>query len=104
KVNKKTLEVLIRAGAFDSLYPMGSKVTRQAIFKAMENITAWAAKEAESAAIGQGGLFDAIFSASGSGPALRSAEPEIPVHPEWTHMEKLEAERELLGFYVSGHP
>ena len=104
KVNKKTLDVLIRAGAFDSLYPRQTKITRQSLFKAMENISAWAAKEYESSSIGQGGLFDAVFSASGSGPMLRSAEPEIPLLPEWSHMEKLEAERELLGFYVSGHP
>jgi DNA polymerase-3 subunit alpha len=104
KVNKKTMEVLIRTGAFDSFYPMKSKVTRQALFKAMESITAWAVKEAETASLGQGGLFDVVFAASGSGPSLRAPEPDIPAQPEWTHMEKLEAERELLGFYVSGHP
>lgn len=106
KVNKKTLEVLIRAGAFDSLYPsMGvNKTTRQALFKAIEPIVAWGVKEAEVHALGQGGLFDTIFSADGGGPALKAPEPDIPAHPEFTHMEKLEAERELLGFYVSGHP
>jgi DNA polymerase III subunit alpha len=104
KVNKKTLEVLIRAGAFDSLYPRSAKVNRQTLFKAIETVVAWATKEAEIAALGQGGLFDAVFSTSGSGPALRAPEPEMPVQPEFSHMEKLEAERELLGFYVSGHP
>jgi DNA polymerase III subunit alpha len=104
KVNKKTLEALIRAGAFDSFYPQATRVTRQALFKAMESVTAWAAKEQEAAALGQGGLFDVVFNSGGSGPSLRSPEPEIPSQPEWTHMEKLEAERELLGFYVSGHP
>jgi len=99
KVNKKTLEVLIRTGAFDSLYPASSKVTRHSLFKAMENISNWAAKEFEANLIGQGGLFDSL-----SGPSLKSAEPEIPSVPEWAHAEKLEAERELLGFYVSGHP
>lgn len=104
KVNKKTMEVLIRTGAFDSFYPMKSKVTRHALFKAMESITAWAVKEAETASLGQGGLFDVVFTSSGSGPSLRAPEPEIPPQTEWTHMEKLESERELLGFYVSGHP
>jgi DNA polymerase III subunit alpha len=104
KVNKKTMEVLIRAGAFDSLYPPKSKVTRQALFKSMEAISGWAVKEAETESLGQGGLFDAVFSTGGTGPSLRAPEPEIPAQPEWTHMEKLEAERELLGFYVSGHP
>jgi DNA polymerase-3 subunit alpha len=108
KVNKKTLEVLIRAGAFDSLYDLGSgktgKINRQTMFKSIEPIVTWAAKEAEVAALGQGGLFDAMFSASGSGPALKAPEPDMPFVNEFTHMEKLEAERELLGFYVSGHP
>jgi DNA polymerase-3 subunit alpha len=116
KVNKKTLEVLIRAGAFDSLYPQNVrgaqsgqgpahlKMNRQTLFKAIEPIQTWAVKEAEIAALGQGGLFDALFSSSGAGPALKAPEPDMPFHSEFTHMEKLEAERELLGFYVSGHP
>ena len=45
-----------------------------------------------------------FFAASGSGPSLKAPEPEMPFQNEFTHMEKLEAERELLGFYVSGHP
>lgn len=104
KVNKKTIEALIRAGAFDSLYAKNAKVNRQSLFKSMDTIVTWAQKEAETASLGQGGLFDVMFSSGGDGPALRSAEPEIPFHQEWNHMEKLDAERELLGFYVSGHP
>ncbi|HEY8278607.1 MAG TPA: DNA polymerase III subunit alpha, partial [Bdellovibrionota bacterium] len=104
KVNKKTLEVLIRAGAFDSLYAKGQKVSRQTLFKSIETIAAWGAKEAETASLGQGGLFDTVFSSAGAGPSLRAPEPELPAHAEFTHMERLEAERELLGFYVSGHP
>jgi DNA polymerase-3 subunit alpha len=104
KVNKKVLETLIRAGAFDSLYSDRNKVNRQTLFKSVESVVAWATKEAETAALGQGGLFDAMFSGAGSGPALRAPEPEMPFQTEWTHMERLEAERELLGFYVSGHP
>jgi DNA polymerase-3 subunit alpha len=104
KVNKKTIEALIRAGAFDSLYEKNAKVNRQSLYKSMELITAWGAKEAETASLGQGGLFDVMFNSAGGGPALRAAEPEIAFHAEWNHMEKLDAERELLGFYVSGHP
>lgn len=104
KVNKKVLETLIRTGAFDSFYPNKSQVNRQTLFKSMETVMSWAAKEAETLSLGQGGLFDAVFSASGKGPALRASEPEMPFSPEWTYTERLEAERELLGFYVSGHP
>ncbi|MGE3260883.1 MAG: DNA polymerase III subunit alpha [Bacteriovoracia bacterium] len=104
KVNKKTLEALIRAGAFDSLYLNDKKVNRQTLAKSMESVVSWAAKEQEISALGQGGLFDTVFNKAGSGPELRSAEPELTFHADWPHMERLEAERELLGFYVSGHP
>jgi DNA polymerase-3 subunit alpha len=99
KVNKKTIEMLIRAGSFDSLYPKNAKVNRQTLFKSMDTVVAWAVKEAEIAALGQGGLFDSL-----AGPNLKAPEPDLPFHAEWSHMERLEAERELLGFYVSGHP
>ncbi|MGZ3712176.1 MAG: DNA polymerase III subunit alpha, partial [Bdellovibrionota bacterium] len=94
KVNKKTLEALIRAGAFDSLYVNDRKVNRQTLTKSMESIVAWAAKEAEISALGQGGLFDTVFNKAGSGPELRAAEPEMVFHADLTHMERLEAERE----------
>ena len=74
KINKKTLEVLIRAGAFDSIYGLApgktGKVNRHTLFKSIETVVSWAAKEAEIAALGQGGLFDSLFAASGSGPSL----------------------------------
>lgn len=104
KVNKKVIETLIRAGAFDSLYSDRNKVNRHTLFKSVETVVAWAVKEQEIASLGQGGLFDAVFSASGAGPSLKAPEPEMAFQPEWNHMERLEAERELLGFYVSGHP
>ncbi len=103
KVNKKTVETLIRTGAFDSLYPNRNEMNRATLFKAMEMVMTWAAKEQETASLGQGGLFDNFLTA-GAGPNLKAAEPEMAFQPEWTHMQKLEAERELLGFYVSGHP
>jgi DNA polymerase III subunit alpha len=104
KVNKKTLEALIRSGAFDSFGRSGQKVSRQGLSKAIDATTTWAGKESESADLGQSGLFDSLFSSSDKGPSLRSPPPEIPELADWTHREKLEAERELLGFYVSGHP
>ena len=104
KVNKKTLEMLIRTGGFDSISSNGKqKLNRQSLFKSIESVVAWAAKEQEAASLGQGDLFDVMFSDS-KGPSLRSPEPEIQVVADWSHTEKLEAERELLGYYVSGHP
>lgn len=103
KVNKKTIEALIRSGAFDAMYKGNGLVNRATLHKAMEPVMSWAAKQNGKADLNQGGLFEGIFSAS-DGPAFKEPEPDMPFQPEWTHAQKLEAERELLGFYVSGHP
>ncbi|MEO7144194.1 MAG: OB-fold nucleic acid binding domain-containing protein, partial [Bryobacteraceae bacterium] len=49
-------------------------------------------------ASGQSGLFAAIFEAE------PPAEHPLPKVPDWTGAEKLSAEKEMLGFYVTGHP
>ncbi len=103
KVNKKTLETLVRTGAFDQIYKSVNQVNRMSLFNSLEGMMAWGVKEQEFRACGQGSLFDGVFDES-DGPGLASAEPEVEHHKDWTYMEKLETERELLGFYVSGHP
>lgn len=102
KVNRKTLETLVRTGAFDLLY-VKSSVNRQSLFQSIDTMMSWGGKEFEHREIGQGALFAGLFT-SADGPELSTAEPEIPVVKDWTYLEKLETERELLGFYVSGHP
>lgn len=102
KVNKKTIEALIRTGAFDEM--AGERgLNRKSLLGAMEKVMSWAAKEQEQAALGQGGLFDMVFDES-DGPQLNPGEPEIRMEKEFSHLERLGAERDLLGFYVSGHP
>ena len=92
-LNKRVLESLIKAGAFDSL---GARRTQllAALDRAME-IGQKRQREAES---GQHGLF--------IGGADTPPPPpfDMPDVPDWTEAERLAAEKEVLGFYVTGHP
>jgi DNA polymerase-3 subunit alpha len=92
-LNKRVLESLIKAGAFDSL---GVKRTQllAVLDRAME-LGQKLQREAES---GQHGLF------MGGANAAPPPPFEMPDVPEWTEAERLAAEKEVLGFYVTGHP
>jgi len=87
------IESLIKAGAMETL-----EGTRSQKFAAVEGAMeagqrAWRDRES-----GQAGLF---------GEMLESAEPHampLPNVPDWTDKEKLAGEKELLGFWVTGHP
>lgn len=92
--NKRTVESLIKAGAFDSL-----GATRRALIEIHEGAVERAVSDKRAEANGQVGFdFDSLWD-----------EPEhaveaIPERPEWPKREKLAAEREMLGLYVSDHP
>ena len=94
-VNKKCLESLVQAGAFDS---MGSH--RAQYMDNLERAAAWGqacqARELE----GQSSLFD---SGEGAGRA-RVQFPAMSPAPPWPESEKLAREKSVLGFFVSGHP
>jgi len=94
--NKKTIESLIKAGAFDSLaHPRKglTLISLEAIDSVME------AKRAES--IGQFDLFGGAPSLTNS--TITGVEIEIP-NQEWEKSLLLSYEREMLGLYVSDHP
>ena len=92
-VNRRIIESLIKAGAFDSLG--GNRGQLFAVIdNAMENgQRVWRDRES-----GQTGLFGGIFEESGP------VEHPLPNLPDWTPEQKLSAEKEMLGIYVSGHP
>lgn len=92
KNNSKVLESLIKAGAFDSL-----GTNRATLLANMEKAVAYTEKRKEETAYGQISLFDAS-------PAQAATEFTMEPHDDWTQMEKLESEKQLLGFYISGHP
>jgi DNA polymerase III subunit alpha len=96
-LNKRVLESLIKAGAMDDF---GSRAqTSAALDKAIER----AQKSQKDAAAGQSGLFGSIFDA-GDISASSSESEALPPAPDWDEHTRLQNEKEVLGFFVSGHP
>jgi DNA polymerase-3 subunit alpha len=92
-VNKRTLDALIAAGAFDTLGK-----NRATLAAVSERVVAQAARLREERELGQTSLF-------GGGDGERGSEGDSFVEqPEWTLEERLKGEKEVLGFYVTGHP
>jgi DNA polymerase-3 subunit alpha len=92
-LNKRVIESLIKAGALDSLGARRSQMAR-VLDRAME----LGAKRQRDAASSQTGLFG-----GGGEPEPVIATP-LPDVAEWTETERLAGEKEVLGFYVTGHP
>jgi DNA polymerase-3 subunit alpha len=92
-VNRKVLEALIKCGACDSLGE-----TRASMFASLEHVLGRAASDAADRARGQSSLFGMLEEA-----ALKKPASAAPL-PEWPQHELLAHEKELLGFYVTGHP
>jgi DNA polymerase-3 subunit alpha len=89
-VNKRVLESLAQAGAFDTFEP-----NRARVFPAMDAVLARAQRAHDSAAIGQNELF------GGGG----QREPVVlPQAEPWLPAERLRREYEAIGFFLSGHP
>jgi DNA polymerase-3 subunit alpha len=95
KVNKKSLENLVKCGAFD-----WTGVERAQLFAEIDAALAAAASAHKDRASGQVSLFD-TFEAAAPAPAAKRAQQSVQ---PWTKAEKLALEKELLGFYVTGHP
>ena len=94
--NKRTVESLIKAGAFDD---MGS--SRRALVEVHEGMVESAVSEKRNEAKGQVGFdFDSLFDEGEKDEAMSA----IPVRPEWSKRDKLAFERDMLGLYVSDHP
>src|SRR5690606_1708234 len=90
--NKRTVESLIKAGAFDSL-----GATRRGLIEVHEDAVDSAVSLKRNEANGQVDLFGGIFD-------LDAPEESAPDRPEWSKKDKLAFEREMLGLYVSDHP
>ena len=95
--NKRVLEALIGAGALDNL---GGHRAQYA--KALDDAIAEAALKQEEKASGQVSLFGDPL--SNGGTSSRGTKGELPVASPWPESERLQKEKEILGFYISGHP
>ena len=98
--NKKTIESLALSGGFDEF----SDVKRQQLFVennkgelVLETIIRYGGKFQADKAMATNSLF-------GDSDAVEIAKPEIPYAPEWSALEKLNKERDLIGIYLSSHP
>ncbi|MBI4481676.1 MAG: DNA polymerase III subunit alpha [Acidobacteria bacterium] len=92
-VNKRVLESLIKAGAFDSL-----GYRRAQLFAVIDKAMEHGQKAQRDRLTGQQGLFGTT-----AFPAP-SAREELPDVEDWTEFQRLAHERETVGFYVTGHP
>jgi DNA polymerase-3 subunit alpha len=92
-LNRRMIESLIRAGAMDSL-----EGTRAQLFAAVEGAIEAGQRVWRDRWSGQAGLFADLAAEE----AL--ADKPLPQVPDWTSREKLMGEKEVLGFYVTGHP
>ncbi len=97
-VNKKCLESLVQSGAMDQLDGHRAQLA-EAIDRAVSHAQAKQSAEAR----GQSSLFDMGGPDDASGAEALS-EPPLPVVTPWTQGQKLAFEKQLIGFYVSGHP
>ncbi len=93
-VNRKTIESLIRCGAYDF-----TKLTRSRLFNAVEQAMGRAASSQRDRKAGQYSLFDQL-----DDPTTSVHDQELPAAAPWPQSQELAGEKELLGFYISGHP
>jgi len=93
-VNRRVVESLVKAGAFDSL-----GLTRAHLLAHCDAALDAGQRQQRDRAEGQGSFFD-LMGAPGAAPR---PEP-VQTVPEWESDQRLAYEKEVLGFYVSGHP
>jgi DNA polymerase III subunit alpha len=95
-MNKRVLESLAKAGALDSFGK------RSEVFAALDKCMDRAQKSQKDAAAGQHGLFGIFDEPAAAGGSAK--EEALPSAPEWDEHTRLQNEKDVLGFFVSGHP
>ncbi len=95
KVNKKVFESLVKCGALD-----GSGHSRRALTESLDGILEAASAYHKEKASGQFNLFGGECLPGGE----NTADAPVPDLAEWDDVTKLSFEREMLGFYITGHP
>ncbi|GAB3776603.1 DNA polymerase III subunit alpha [Ramlibacter monticola] len=93
RINKRTVEALIKAGAFDSL-----QLNRASLVATIDRAYEFAA--AQEANANQGGLFD-LGGEDSHGASTQ--EPDLVEATPWGVKERLSQEKTAIGFYLSGH-
>jgi DNA polymerase-3 subunit alpha len=94
QVNKRVIESLIKCGAFDF-----TGEPRRRLLEGLDRVCQWAGAGGRPEDLNQMGLF-----APGTIAVTPSQPPPLPEVPEWDAKERLRAERDTLGFFITGHP
>jgi len=89
-VNKRVLESLVAAGAFDAM-----EANRARVFAAVDTVLAAAQRAHDNATLGQSELF---------GGAMAADPIVLPAVEPWLPAERLQREYDAVGFFLSGHP
>jgi DNA polymerase-3 subunit alpha len=92
-LNKRVLESLIKSGAMDSL---GRRAQLMAVLDKAMDQGQMAQRDAE---FGQHGLFG-VFQQE----EIATEHDKLPIVPDWDEHTRLAAEKEILGFFITGHP
>jgi DNA polymerase-3 subunit alpha len=90
-VNRRALENLAKAGAFDTIHP-----NRAQLLAAADDLLAYGQSVAAERASAQVNLF--------GGDAAEAARPRLPKVEPWLGPDQLDQELSAVGFYLSGHP
>jgi DNA polymerase-3 subunit alpha len=94
-INKKTLESLIRGGAFDDL-----EKNRRYLFEIVEDIIRFGSASYRDSVAGQESFLDILDSSQGQSLSAKKKDH----FPNWPEHELLKFEKELIGCYLSSHP
>ncbi|MBQ9587272.1 MAG: DNA polymerase III subunit alpha [Bacteroidales bacterium] len=103
-VNRKNLEVLVKSGAFDQLKGMhraqymAKDVASDNAPSYLEKLVRWESRKQDAANSSQMSIFDM------SDDIKAEDRPPIPDCEPWTSVEQCNYEKEVIGFYISGHP
>jgi DNA polymerase III subunit alpha len=92
-LNKRVIESLIKSGAMDALG------RRSQLMAVVDTAMEQAQKSQHDAAMGQHGLFG-VFEQD----VVTYVEKPLPNIPDWDEHQRLSAEKEILGFFITGHP
>ena len=99
-VNRRALETLIYAGAFDSIHN-----NRRQLLENLELVINWTQKKNQEKETGQLNIFELAINPEESTPQMEYENaPQFAPIEDFSIQEKLKSEKEYLGFYVSEHP
>ncbi len=94
-VNRGVLQALVDAGALDAL--AGNRAQKSAVLDEALAVGSAAERDRRS---GQ----NSLFGGDDSEPAAQATAVGLPLVPDWTEQERLQREKGVLGFYLTGHP